>query len=104
MYQEIKQEEINLDKKLEVTIIFDDSAIDELIRQAIEMNETPGSLAVYLATKLEYGLKLLRDRTGIGEYVISGEAVTDMDGYIDNLFKKKYQKEKNNTLPQPQEN
>ena len=104
MYQEIKQEERNLDKKLEVIIIFDDSAIDELIRQAIEMNETPSSLAVYLATKLEYGLKLLKDKTGIDEYVISGEAVTDMDEYIDNLFKKKYQGEKEPALPQPQEN
>lgn len=99
MYSQIKMEEETLFDQLETNITFDDSAVDEIIRQAIETGEEPRSLALGLAKKLEYGLKLVRDRAGVEDFVISGEAVTDMEKFINGLVKKHYQQEYD--LPQP---
>jgi ATP-dependent protease Clp ATPase subunit len=99
MYRQIKMEEETLFDQLETNITFDDSAVDEIIRQAIETGEEPRSLALGLAKKLEYGLKLVRDRAGVEDFVISGEAVIDMEKYINGLVKKHYQQEYD--LPQP---
>jgi ATP-dependent Clp protease ATP-binding subunit ClpX len=93
MCNQIKLEEASLFEKLETNVTFDDSAIDEIIRQAIETGKEPSSLAFQLAKKLEYGLKLVRDRAGIENFLISGEAVTDMEKYINDLVKEYYQHE-----------
>ncbi len=93
MYKQIKMEEDSLFDQLETNVTFDDSAVDEIIRQAIESGEEPRSLALRLVKKLEYGLKLVKDRAGIEDFVISGEAVTDMEKYINGLVKKFYQQE-----------
>ena len=93
MVKQIKMEEDNLFDQLETKVTFDDSAVDEIIRQAVETEEEPRSLALKLVKKLEYGLKLVKDRAGIEDFVISGEAVTDMEKYINGLVKKYYQQE-----------
>jgi len=93
MYRQIKLEESSLYDKLEINISFDDSAIDELIRQAIETGEETGHLTYQLAKKLEYGLKLVKDRSGTQNFVINREAVTDMENYINGLVTRFYREE-----------
>lgn len=90
MHQEVKQEEKLLAEKLDVRMTFDESAIDSIIRQAIETDRDPGPYTFYLAKKLEYGLKLVKDRTGINEFTIGAEAITDMENYINALLKRYY--------------
>ncbi len=103
MYNEIKQEESTLLEKLDINISFDDSAVDELMRQAMETGQEPGPLTFYLAKKLEYGLKLVRDRSGVDNFVINGEAVTDMENYINKLVKKFYRQEYESSFSHNQE-
>ena len=74
-------------------ITFDDSAIDEIIRKAVEIGEEAGPMTFQLAKKLEYGLKLVRERAGMDNFIITREAVTDMESYINGLVKKFYQQE-----------
>jgi ATP-dependent Clp protease ATP-binding subunit ClpX len=93
MSRQIREEETSLFNKLDTKIIFEDSAVDEIIRRTIETGERPGSLALQLVKKLEYGLKLVKDRAGVENFVITGEAVTDMEKYINDLVKKYYQEE-----------
>lgn len=90
MYTQVKEEEILLGEKLDINISFDNDAIDELIKQSMETGREPGPLAFYIAKKLEYGLKLVKDRSGIDHFSISGDAITDMEKYINNLLKKYY--------------
>jgi hypothetical protein len=40
--------------------------------------------------RLEYGLKLVKDRSGADLFVITREAVTDMERYINDLVKRYY--------------
>lgn len=93
MYKQIKSEEATLTERLEVDINFDDSAIDELVGKSLESGLEAGSLAFQLAKKIEYGLKLVRDRSGISNFNIDGEAVSDVDSYINNLVKDSYKSE-----------
>jgi len=90
MYNQIKLEEASLVEKLEVEVSFDESAVDEIINQAIRTDQEAGSLALQLAKRLEYGLKLVKDRSGIERFVINDEAVIDMENFVNNLVKKFY--------------
>jgi len=67
--------------------------VDELIRQAMEKGEDPGELAFQLVKKMEYGLKLVKDKGGIEVFNISKKAVLDMEGHINELIKKSYREE-----------
>jgi ATP-dependent Clp protease ATP-binding subunit ClpX len=64
--------------------------VDELIRKAVDTGQQAGSLALQLAKRLEYGLKLVKDRAGTEEFVITSEAVMDMEKYINGLVKRYY--------------
>jgi hypothetical protein len=93
MYQEIKAEEAALAHDMELNVTFDDGATDELLRRAIETGQDAGSLSYQLAKKLEYGLKLVKDRSGVDHFVVTKDAVLDMDKYINDLVKQYYRKE-----------
>ncbi len=93
MHNQIKLEEASLHREVEISMTFDDGAIDELIKRAIESGQEPGQLAFQLAKKLEYGLKLVRDRSGVRHFAITREAVEDMEKYINDLVKVHYRKD-----------
>ena len=93
MYNEVKLEEASLLEKMDVNISFDESAVDEIIHQAIKTGQGAGTLALQLTKRLEYGLNLVRDRSGIENFTINDEAVTDMENFVNNLIKKFYHQE-----------
>jgi endopeptidase Clp ATP-binding regulatory subunit ClpX len=93
MFNQVKHEEASLAEKLEVAVSYDESGVDEIINQAIETGQEAGQLAFQLAKRLEYGLKLVKDRSGIGSFVINDEAVIDMENFINGLIKDSYRRE-----------
>jgi ATP-dependent Clp protease ATP-binding subunit ClpX len=90
MVRQVKQEEASLSQDLEMNISFDEGAVDELIRKAVDTGHEAGSVASQLVKRLEYGLKLVKDRSGADLFVITREAVTDMERYINDLVKRYY--------------
>lgn len=97
MYKEVQKEEVSLAENVDIKLSFKEVAIDEIIRQAIKTDQAPGSLTLHIAKKLEYGLKLIRDRAGISEFSIDGKAITDTEYYINNLVKKYYKQDHTNS-------
>ncbi|MBW1781861.1 MAG: AAA family ATPase [Deltaproteobacteria bacterium] len=93
MYDQVKLEEASLMEKLDVTVSFDESAVDEIIGQAIRTGQQPGPLTFQLAKRLEYGLRLVKDRSGIESFSINAEAVIDMESFINDLIKSIYRQE-----------
>ena len=93
MYNEVKRQEAMLFDKLEVRLSFDRGAVDEIIEHAIETEEDPGALTIQVARRLEYGLKLVKDRSGIESFTISEEALKDVEKYINSLLKKYYRQD-----------
>ncbi|HJX34477.1 MAG TPA: AAA family ATPase [Desulfatiglandales bacterium] len=98
MHKEVRKEESLLRDKLEIKIIFDESAVDELIRESINTGRDPGPLTFYIAKRLEYGLKLIRDRSGVEEFTIGSEAIIGMEDYINRLLKKYYRQNLDNGI------
>jgi ATP-dependent Clp protease ATP-binding subunit ClpX len=92
-YKEVRKEESLLRDKLEIRITFDESAVDELIRESIKTGREPGPLTFYIAKRLEYGLKLIRDRSGVEDFTIGSGAITEMEDYINSLLKKYYRQD-----------
>jgi ATP-dependent Clp protease ATP-binding subunit ClpX len=90
MYTQIKMEEASLFNEADIRVTFEDEAVDELIQRAVDTDQDGGVLAYQLAKKLEYGLKLVKERSGIEEFVITRKAVTEMEAYINDLVKRYY--------------
>ncbi|MDD5204545.1 MAG: AAA family ATPase [Desulfobacterales bacterium] len=90
MYQQIKVQEVTLSGELDTTVAFDEDAIDEIIRKAVNTGQQAGALAFQLVKRLEYGLKLVKERSGVESFMITKDAVTDMEKYINGLVKKFY--------------
>ena len=88
--QQIKVQEATLSGEIDTTVSFDERAIDEIIRKAVRTGQQAGALAFQLVKRLEYGLKLVKDRSGMEHFVITPESVTDMEKYINDLVKKFY--------------
>jgi ATP-dependent Clp protease ATP-binding subunit ClpX len=90
MIHQVKHAEASLSQELDMNISFDDGAVDELIRKAVDTGYDADSIASQLVKRLEYGLKLVKDRSGSDLFVITREAVTDMERYINDLVKRYY--------------
>ncbi|MFO7984576.1 MAG: AAA family ATPase [Desulfatiglandaceae bacterium] len=93
MYDQVKLEEASLMEKLEVKVFFDEDAVDEIISQAITTGQEPGAMTFQLAKRLEYGLRLVKDRSGVDNFTINDEAITDTERFINNLIKRYYREE-----------
>ncbi|MFH0844429.1 MAG: AAA family ATPase [Pseudomonadota bacterium] len=93
MCKKVRMQEETLLERLEISISFDDSAIDEIIAKAIETDQDAETLAFELINKLEYGLKLVKGRTGKDDFVINGKAITDMERFINDLVQHYYRRE-----------
>jgi hypothetical protein len=93
MYEQVKEQESAMRKEMDLQVTFDESAVEEIIQQAIVTGEQTGALALQLVKRLEYGLKLVKDRAGIQDFVINDEAVKDMEFYINKLIKQYYRQE-----------
>ena len=93
MYGQIHEEADALKENLDVKILFDDSAVDEIIHQAMASGQDAGRLTFQLAKRLEYGLRLVKDRAGMEDFIINSEALTDMESFINDLMKKAYHDE-----------
>ena len=93
MYQQIKAQEAAFPESLEVSLSFDEPAVDEIIALAVRTGQPAGTLALQLAKRLEYGLKLVKGRTGMDQFSVSAEAVTDTENYINEFIKKFYRQQ-----------
>jgi len=99
MYDQVKVQEAALVEKLEMSISFEDSAIDEIIAQAFETGQEAGPLALQLAVRLEYGLKLIKNRSGIENFTINGEAIRNMEDFVNDLIKESHRQEYSSETP-----
>ena len=90
MFREIRLQSETLFSQLEIDTSFADSAIDEILRLSIMEDREIIDICINLASELEYGLKLIKDRIGQDTFTVTREAVVDPEKYIDSLIKKYY--------------
>jgi hypothetical protein len=90
MHAQIAVQNESLFSQVGMDVRLGDSAIDEIIRIAIDQDREIGEICLSLANELEYGLRLVKDRIGCESFALTKEAVVDPEKYIESLIKKCY--------------
>jgi len=88
--RQIRGYEESFHKKHGIEIEFDERAIAKLTELAMKEGNNTGAICQGLTENFEHGFKLIRDRTGQSRFVITGEAVEDPQGYLNNVIKETY--------------
>ncbi len=76
----------------QIHLEFDAEAMDEILRQALEGGVAAADICQDLAQDLEYALKLVRDRTSQDEFLLTREAISNLDSYLNRVIRDYYQK------------
>lgn len=76
----------------QIHLEFDAEAIDEILRQALEMGASAAFVCQEMSQDLEYALKLVRDRTSQDQFLLTRDAISDLDGYLNRVIRDFYQK------------
>ncbi|GBC59286.1 ATPase [Desulfonema ishimotonii] len=83
----IKKLELFFYKSHDINIVMEEEAIDYLIDQLVRSDITIESLYKKLSLDFEYGLKLVREKTGRNRFFITRKALLSPDEFIGNLLK-----------------
>jgi len=92
LFHEVRRFEEKFFEEHLLEIHFDDEALDEILRQAMLEHTSARQICQGLAKDLEYALKLVRDRTSQDVFLLTREAIQDLDGYLNELIRQHYQK------------
>ncbi len=86
-YDDIKKIELYFYKNHDINIVLEENAVDfmieQLVESAIEMKDIYGKLAA----DFEYGLKLVRDKTGRNRFFITRQALVSPEKFVAKLLK-----------------
>ena len=74
-----------------IQLHFDPDATDEILRQALERDCAALAVCQEMAKDLEYALKLVRDRTSQDHFLLTREALCDLDAYLNRVVREYYQ-------------
>lgn len=69
---------------------FNEQAINEVIKQALERDESATAVCERISIDYDYGFRLIADRSGRTQFVIPREAVVDHQRYLDELIRESY--------------
>jgi len=85
-YDEIKSIELNFLKTHGINIVLEEDSIDFIMEKLINSGMTFEAFANQLTSNFEYGLKLVREKTGKNRFFMTQEAFIDPEGFIKKLL------------------
>jgi endopeptidase Clp ATP-binding regulatory subunit ClpX len=74
-----------------IQLHFDAEAMDEILRQSVARDISAYTVCQELSKDLEYALKLVRDRTSQDHFILTRDAVCDLDTYLNRVIRDYYQ-------------
>lgn len=83
---EIKNFELKFFKNHDINIVIEDDAIDFALEQVVKSSVNPEDFYNRMSMKLEYGLKLIKEKTGKNRFFITRQALIDPDAYISDIL------------------
>jgi endopeptidase Clp ATP-binding regulatory subunit ClpX len=90
MQKQTKSYELAFMQRYSFNIEFDREAFAEIVKKAIEEGSSAFKVCENMTKEFEYAFRLIKERTGEREFLLSGEAVRDTQMYLNNLIKKYY--------------
>jgi len=85
--EQVKSIEMQFLKKHGINIVFEEEAIDFIITQWLEGTTNLDAVYKQLSDNLEYGLKLVREKTGRNRFFLTRQALDAPDQFISRLLK-----------------
>jgi ATP-dependent Clp protease ATP-binding subunit ClpX len=86
-YEQIKTMEMQFLKKHGINIVFEEDAIDYIILQWQRFKTDLDAIYKQLSLNLEYGLKLVREKTGRNRFFLTRQALEAPEEFISQLLK-----------------
>jgi len=74
-----------------IELHFEPDAVDEILQQAVTRETSALAVCQEMAQDLEYALKLVRDRTSQDQFILTREALCDLDAYLNRVIQEHYQ-------------
>lgn len=90
LYNEVKQAEAFFGNTHSLNIELKPDAVDLLMTGLFNRNIAAGDIYKQLSSKFEYGLKLVRDQTGMNDFVLSKQAIENPEMFLDELVRRSY--------------
>jgi endopeptidase Clp ATP-binding regulatory subunit ClpX len=90
MVGEVRGFESKFSAKKQVSIRFAEDALDEILYQAITEEKSIADICQLVSADYDYALKLVMDKTGQQEFVITREAILDPEGFINDIIRRSY--------------
>jgi len=92
LYQQVRHFEERFQEEHHLTLHFDAEAVDQILQEALDLEVPALSVCQNLAKDLEHALKLVRDRTSQDSFLLTKEAIEDLDAYLNQVIRDYYQK------------
>ena len=83
--EEVRKFERELDQDHELRAVFDDEALYTILRVADQAEMSPTRYLDGIKPELIPGLKLVRDKTGLDEFILTREAIINTSDYVKGL-------------------
>ena len=74
-----------------IELHFEPDAVDAILQQAVARDTSALAVCQEMAKDLEYALKLVRDRTSQDQFILTREALCDLDAYLNRVIREHYQ-------------
>ncbi|HLD47078.1 MAG TPA: AAA family ATPase [Desulfobaccales bacterium] len=74
-----------------IELHFEPDAVDAILQQAVARDTSALTVCQEMSQDLEYALKLVRDRTSQDQFILTREALCDLDAYLNRVIREHYQ-------------
>jgi ATP-dependent Clp protease ATP-binding subunit ClpX len=96
--RQVEEFERDFRRRHGIRLQFNHEAIDRIIEIALDEDGKGIAVCSRLLKDYEHGMKLIRDKIGQKEFVITKEAVDDPEGYLNRMIREIYRRESNQRL------
>ncbi len=93
LYSQVKEYESTLEERYGFAVHFTQDAVNLILLRALESDTEASDICAGLAKDFEYGLRLIKERTGCREFNLTDEALRDPESFLSNLIKQYFSQE-----------
>jgi ATP-dependent Clp protease ATP-binding subunit ClpX len=91
--RQIEEFERDFQRRNGILLRFDKEAVDRIIEIALDEDGKGIGICSRLLKDYEHGMRLIRDKIGRREFLVSREAVDDPEGYLNRMIREIYSKQ-----------
>jgi endopeptidase Clp ATP-binding regulatory subunit ClpX len=91
--RQVEEFEMDFKRRNGIYLQFSEEAIDRISKMILNEDGKPATIFSRLSKDYEHGLELISDKTGQKEFIITGDAVDNPEGYLDRTIREIYRRQ-----------